>query len=73
MSAHGTNFLHQWLTNNLPETAGKDVVSVAELTRKLFADARRQGISSAEIGEDNGSVYDVIVDAIVHHDAGLAD
>jgi hypothetical protein len=65
--------LHKWLTDNQPETAGADVISVAELTRKLFADARKQGISGAEIGDDNGSVYDVVLDAIIHPDAGRAD
>jgi hypothetical protein len=72
LSTRGTNFLHQWLTDTLPETVGTDVISVSELTRELFAEARKQGISSAEIGEDSGSVYDVVLDAIVHRDAGKA-
>jgi hypothetical protein len=29
--------------------------------------------SAAQIEEDTGSVYEAILDAIVHHDAGLAD
>lgn len=73
MSTRGTNFLHHWISNNVPETAGADVISVAELTQKLFADAKAVGIGSAEIEEDTGSVYEAILDAIVHHDAGLAD
>src|ERR1700752_5326686 len=64
MSTRGTNFLQQWLTDNLPETAGVDVISVSELTRTLFADAKKQGISVAQIGEYNGSVYDAILNAI---------
>jgi hypothetical protein len=35
---------------------------------KLFADAWTAGISAGEIEEDTGSVYEVILDAIVHHD-----
>ncbi|RWE32822.1 MAG: DUF768 domain-containing protein [Mesorhizobium sp.] len=73
MSTRGIDFLHQWIANNVPETAGADVISVAELTQKLFADAKLVGISSVEIEEDTGSVYEAMLDAIVHHDAGFAD
>lgn len=73
MSTRGTDFLYKWIANNVPVTAGSDVLSVAELTQELFADAKAVGISSTEIEEDTGSVYEAILDAIVHHDAGLAD
>lgn len=72
MSTRGTNFFHHWLANNVPETVGADVISVSELASKLFADAKRQGISIDEIEEDTDSVYETILDAIVHHDAGVA-
>lgn len=72
MSTRGTNFLHKWISN-VPETVGADIISVAELTQKLFADAKTIGISSVEIEEDTGSVYEVILDAIVHCDAGLPE
>ncbi|RJT28629.1 DUF768 domain-containing protein [Mesorhizobium waimense] len=70
MSTRGVNFLHKWISNNVPETAGADMISVAELAQKLFADAPSLGIGSTEIEEDTGSVYETILDAIVHHDAG---
>ena len=73
MSTRGVNFLHKWISSNVPETVGADLISVAELTQKLFADAKSLGIFSTEIEENTGSVYEVILDAIVHHDAGLAD
>lgn len=73
MSIRGTNFLHKWISANVPETVGADIISVAELTQKLFADAKAIGISSTEIEEDTGNVYEAILDAIVHHDAGLAE
>jgi hypothetical protein len=73
MSTRGTNFLHQWISNNVPDVVGSEVISVSELTRKLFVDAKAVGIGSAEIEEDTVSVYNTILDAIVHHDAGLAD
>ncbi|MBZ9909014.1 hypothetical protein LB557_23680 [Mesorhizobium sp. BR115XR7A] len=73
MSTRGTDFLDRWIRSNVPGTVGADVISVAELTQKLFADAKKVGISSTEIEEDTGSVYEAVLDAIVHHDAGLAD
>ncbi|MGX9145961.1 DUF768 domain-containing protein [Mesorhizobium sp. 128a] len=73
MSTRGTNFIDKWIRNEVPETVGADVISVAELTQKLFADAKAVGISEKEIEEDTGSVYEAILDAIVHHDAGLVD
>ncbi|RWI11858.1 hypothetical protein [Mesorhizobium sp.] len=72
MSTRGTNFLHQWLANAVPETVRADVIVVSELTQKLFADAKALRIYSTEIEEDTGSVYEAILDAIVHHDAGVA-
>ena len=73
MSTRGVNFVHKWISNNVPETVGADVISVAELTQKLFADAKALGISNTEIEEDTGSVYEAILEAIVHCDVGLAD
>lgn len=73
MSTRGTNFLHKWLSSNVPETVSADILSVAELTQNLFADAKAIGISSVEIEEDTESVYEVILDTIVHQDPGLAE
>jgi hypothetical protein len=73
MSTRGTDFLQKWISNNVPETVASNIISVAELTQKLFADANAIGIGSTEIEEDTGSVYEAILDAIVHHDAGVAD
>lgn len=73
MSTRGANFLHKWISNNVPETVGTDVVSVWELVHKLLVDAKAVGISSAEIEADTGSVYEAILDAIVHRHAGVAD
>ncbi|ANT52973.1 DUF768 domain-containing protein [Mesorhizobium amorphae] len=72
MSKRGTDFLHKWIRNNVPDTTRADIISVAELAQKLFADARALGISSTEIEEDTGSVYETILDAIVQDEAGLA-
>ncbi|UVK49338.1 DUF768 domain-containing protein (plasmid) [Mesorhizobium sp. AR07] len=73
MSTRGINFLDQWLSNNLSGIVGADVISVAEAIQKLFADAKAIGINSAEIEEETGSVYETVLDAIVHHDGGVAE
>ena len=73
MSTRGTNFLHKWISSNVSATVGADIISVAELTQKLFADAKAIGIGSTEIEEETVSIYNSIQDAIVHHDAGVAD
>jgi len=74
MSTRGVNFLHKWIADNVPGTIGSDVISVSELTHKLFADAEAVGISSEEIEADTGSAYEVMLDAIVHYyEAGVAD
>ncbi|BAB54739.1 DUF768 domain-containing protein [Mesorhizobium japonicum] len=73
MSTRGADFLDKWISKHVPKTAGADVISVADLTEKLFADAKAKGLSSTEIEEDAGSVYEAILDAIVHHDAGMVD
>ena len=73
MSTRGTNFLYEWISTNVPKTTDADVISVADLTQKLFADAKAAGIMSSEIEEDTGSAYEAILDAIVHHEPRLAD
>lgn len=69
MSTLVTNFVHEWISNNIPNTAGCDAISVTELTEKLFADAKAVGITSSEVEEDTGRIYAMILDAIVQQDA----
>lgn len=67
MSTRGVNFLHEWLRDNLATIAGADVISVAEAIQKMFREAKLLGISSEEIEEETGSVYETVLDAIVHY------
>ncbi|ESY89842.1 DUF768 domain-containing protein [Mesorhizobium sp. LNHC209A00] len=62
MSRRGTDFLYNWISANVPATVGANIISVAELMQKLFADAKAIGISSTEIEEDSGSVSEAILD-----------
>lgn len=66
MSERGAEFFGKWITDNVMRgKVGADIVSVAELTAKLFADARAAGISEEEIQEEVGSAYEAILAAIV--------
>ena len=47
--------------------SGADVISVAEAIQKMFRDAKLLGIGTEEIEEETGSVYETVLDAIVHH------
>ncbi|WP_051371407.1 DUF768 domain-containing protein [Mesorhizobium loti] len=73
MTTRGLNFLHEWISNNVPETATADVVSVDELTHKLIADAKAVVIRRDEIDDEVDSIYRTLVDAIVHFDPGLPE
>ncbi|MBZ9849294.1 hypothetical protein LB565_15010 [Mesorhizobium sp. CA14] len=66
MSERGAEFFGRWITDNVMRgNVGADILSVAELTTKLFADARAAGISEEEIEEEVGSAYEAILAAIV--------
>ncbi|MBZ9739990.1 MULTISPECIES: hypothetical protein [unclassified Mesorhizobium] len=73
MSTRGVNFLDKWLSCNVSGLASSDVISVAEAIQKLFADAKAIGITSTEIEEETGSIYETVLDAIVQHDAGVPE
>ena len=48
MSKRGTDFLYKWISSHVPETTSADIISVADLTQKLFADAKAHGINKRE-------------------------
>jgi hypothetical protein len=65
MSKRGAEFFAKWITDNVMRgSVGADIISVAELTTKLFADAKAAGISEHEIEEEIGSAYESILAAI---------
>jgi hypothetical protein len=66
VSKRGAAFFGGWITDNVMRgNVGADISSVAELTDKLFADARAAGITEEEIEEEVGSAYEAILAAIV--------
>lgn len=73
MSTRGINFLDRGITDNVPDTAKADVISVDELTNRLLNDANAVGIKRIEIDEEVDSLYRTILGAIVHYDPGLPE
>jgi len=70
MSTRGVNFLHTWISSNLDRVESFDIISVADLVQTLFADAKAAGISSNELEEETGSVYQAVLEAIMHRSGG---
>ncbi|WP_312891162.1 DUF768 domain-containing protein [Mesorhizobium silamurunense] len=69
MSKRGAEFFGQWITDNVIRgSVGADIISVSELTDKLFSDAKLAGVSEQEIEEEVGSAYEAILAAIVGRD-----
>lgn len=69
MSERGAAYYRKWITDNVMRgSVGADIISVAELTAKLFTDARAAGISEHEIEDEIGSPYEAILAAIVNPD-----
>ncbi|MDX8495502.1 hypothetical protein RFN29_28490 [Mesorhizobium sp. VK22B] len=65
MSERGAEFFGKWIIDNVMRgSARADIIFVAELTTKLFADAKAAGISEHEIEEEIGSAYEAIQAAI---------
>ncbi|QPC95803.1 DUF768 domain-containing protein [Mesorhizobium sp. INR15] len=73
MGTRGTNFLHEWLIENLATITGSDIISVADAIQRMTRATKLRGIGMQEIEEETGSVYDTVLDAIVHHDPGLPE
>ena len=73
MSRRDINFLQKWITNNLDPVESADIISIAELAQKLFADAKAIGIGSNELEEEIGSVYQVVLEAILYRPGGQGE
>ncbi|QPC93014.1 DUF768 domain-containing protein [Mesorhizobium sp. INR15] len=70
MSTRGTDFLHEWLGENLPTMTGPDIISVADAIQRMTRAAKLRGIGMEEIEEETGSVYETVLDAIMHNEPG---
>jgi len=72
MSTRGIDFLDQWMTEHLPDSASEDAVFISDLADQAMKAAAQAGIEPAEIAEETGSVFEVIFEAMQHRDPGLA-
>lgn len=73
MSTRGINFLDKWVADHLPDAITDDPVAISDLADEVMEAADSAGIGVDEITEEVGSVFEVILDAMQHRDAGLAD
>ncbi|MER9733031.1 hypothetical protein [Mesorhizobium sp. M0217] len=73
MSTRGINFLDKWVADHLPDAITDDPVAISDLADEVMKAADSAGIGVDEITEEVGSVFEVILDAMQHRDAGLAD
>lgn len=73
MSTRGTDFLHHWLSTHVPETVDADIISIDDLTNRLVADSKAAGLTRDDLEDDTESLYQTILDAIVHHEPGLPE
>ena len=74
MSTRGADFLYRWISEHMPEGPIDDpFLVITDMADQALRAADVQGISSQEIDEEIGSVYDAIIHAIHHREGGLAD
>ena len=70
MSSVGTEFLVNWIANNV--RAGgqpEDPLLASQLARSCIIDAAAEGITLDELRPDSGSIESHIADAILHRQA----
>ena len=74
MTTRDIDFLQKWMAEHLPDAFTDDPAAISDLADQAMKAADREGISSAEIAEDVGSVFEVIADAMQHRedDSGIA-
>ncbi|RUX02652.1 DUF768 domain-containing protein [Mesorhizobium sp. M8A.F.Ca.ET.059.01.1.1] len=73
MSTRGINFLHEWMSDHLPNAMTDDAVAVSDLADEALKAANKRGISADEITEEVGSVFEMIFEAMQNREGSLAD
>lgn len=64
MSERGQNFLDRWIAKHLPNAMTDDPAAISDLADEAMKAAEREGISSREINDEVGSVFEVILEAM---------
>lgn len=73
MSTRGVNFLDKWMAEHLPNVLIDDMddpVAISDLADQAMKAADREGISSDEVSEEVGSVFEVILEAMKNRAGG---
>lgn len=74
MSQRGAEFYGQWVSRNvMGANVGSDIISVADLTARLFAEAKAAKVPEHEIEEEVGSAYEAILAVIAGPQASQTD
>ena len=65
------NFLDKWMAEHMPVVITDDPGAVTDLADQEMKAAEKEGISSTEISDEVGSVFEVILEAMKNRsDAG---
>ncbi|MER9625080.1 hypothetical protein NKI98_27190 [Mesorhizobium sp. M0222] len=70
MSTRGINFLDEWMAEHLPDVVTDDPGAVTDLADQAMRAADKEGISADEIGEEVGSVFEIILEAMQSREGG---
>jgi hypothetical protein len=69
MSTRGVDFLDRWMAEHQPDAMTDDPAAITDLADQAMRAADREGITSNEVSEDVGSVFEVIMEAMQHRPA----
>ncbi|MBZ9698737.1 hypothetical protein [Mesorhizobium sp. CO1-1-9] len=61
------------MAEHLPNAITGDPIAASDLANEAMRAAERDGIDPAEIADEVGSAFEVILEAMQHRDASLAD
>ncbi|WP_041163360.1 DUF768 domain-containing protein [Mesorhizobium australicum] len=61
------------MAEHLPNAITDDPIAASDLANEAMRAAERDGIDPAEITDEVGSAFEVILKAMQHRDASLAD
>lgn len=70
LSTRGLNFLHKWMSENVPENPPADPGLMTDLADRMTADAIKAGIRPREIEEEVDSIFAVMVEAVAMQGGG---
>ncbi|MCV3210030.1 hypothetical protein OHD62_19500 [Mesorhizobium sp. YC-39] len=73
MTTRGINFLYEWMAEHLPNAMTSDPFAIRDFADNVTKEAEQSGITTYEIEEEVGNVFEVIFEAMLHRDGGLPE